>query len=406
MAVLAVVAAGCSGERPFLEDGSAAADSDLVQSGGGHADAPEEVIPPRTYLGNPFSGDSLANLDVGGAQDTKVAYRFLAQRSGTIASIRPFLVANTSRLGYAAGTGGTVEVTVVADDGTGLPDETQVLAQGSLIMDLVDGGLREPDSTEEKRRQNFPAIPLQGQPVVAGQTYHVVFTQIDEDPVSNYVGLDLLYQHTTQLGPRPPIESWGVTISEKGGAWQEFTTRFGDQLYTPIMAVRMADGYAFGNGYIETFSGEESYRPVDGEASVQVSFTAPEPFDAASFWLRARRVSSQGTVVAELVGSDGTAASAEIPTAAFAATDMSWLEWPWEISFSPEVDYTLTLRGVDGGAIALHPLREGTTYNFEPGSLFGGISRPSDGAGGYAGWHKELSDVTFVEADIMMAWTL
>ena len=85
---------------------------------------------------------------------------------------------------------------------------------------------------------------------------------------------------------------------------------------------------------------------------------------------------------------------------------MGWVEWPWKRAFSAEVEYVLTLSGTQGGTFSLYPLREGDVYNYESGSFFGGISRPSDGNGGYAGWHKEQTDRSFTSADIMMAWTL
>lgn len=406
---LVVVLAGCSGERPHLGEGEGPAGDEVtignVSSGGGMADSPAEVIPVRSWFGLPFSGDSLANLDVGGPDHTRVAYRFQAERSGVIESVRPFIVVNTSRQGYAAGTGGTVQVSVVADDGTGLPVLDQVLARGQLEMDLIDGALPEPADTAEKRRQNFAAIPIGGQPVVAGQTYHVVFEQIDADPVANYVGLDLLYQHTTQLGPRPSIDHWGVTIDENGNGWTEYTTRFGDQLYSPIMAIKMTDGFAYGNGYIETFSGSESFRPIDEESSIQVTFEPAEAFEAQQFWLRAIRTGDSGAMSLTLDGDDGTTAAIDVPATTFDPEDMTWIEVPWPVTLNPGVTYQLTLTGADGGAFAVHPLREGTTYAFEPGSLFGGVSRPSDGNGGYAGWHKDRSEDSFIEADLMMAWT-
>ena len=216
VAVLLVVA-GCSSDAGDERGGASAVPNDgpIVASGGAHDDAPDESIPQQRYLGTPFSGDSLANLDVGGPDDGSVAYRFLAERSGTVSAVRPYIVVNTSREGYAAGTGGTVRVSLVADDGAGLPAEDEVLAVGEIEMALVDGKLPPPADTEEKRAQNYPSIPLGGQPIVAGQTYHLVFEQVDPDPVANYVGLDLLYQTTPELGPRPSAEEWGVSIATR-----------------------------------------------------------------------------------------------------------------------------------------------------------------------------------------------
>jgi hypothetical protein len=410
LAVAVLALAACSGETEFESDSGqaplTAPIDDGVEAGDAQAAASAESIPLRSYLGNPFSGDSLANLDVGGPAESSVAYRFVAERSGRIESLRPYIVVNTSRLGYAAGTGGIVQLSVVADDGQGLPDQQQVLATGSITMDLIDGHLPPPADTDEKRAQNFSAIPMAGEPLVAGQTYHVIFEQLDPDPVSNYVGLDLMYQWNTQLGPRAPVSSWGLTVRENDDPWQEFTERFGEQLYTPIMSIRMEDGYVFGNGYLEPFPEPESYRPIDDSSSIQVTFTTDDRFTASTWWLRALRTSDQGVLRASLEGSDGSDQTIDVPVSEFPAEEMRWIEWPWEFTFVSDVEYVLTLTGVEGGALSLFPLREGTLYNFEAGSVFGGVSRPSNDDGGYEGWHKDRNDDIFTRADIMMAWTL
>jgi hypothetical protein len=404
LAVIALLAASCGGTAGSGDAGAGGTvfSEDLAAS----SDEPiDGSAPLQTVLGNPFSGDTLANLDVGGVDGTSVSYRFLAEASGRVASVRPFIVVDTSREGYAAGTGGTVSLSLVADDGTGLPALDQVLATGQIVMDLVDGRLPEPADTEEKRRQNFSAIALDGEPVTAGELYHIVFEQVDPDPVNNYVGLDLLYQTSTELGPRPSIEDWGVTIRYSDTDWQEFTTRFGEQLYTPIMSIAMEDGYVYGNGYIEPFPEEESYRPVNEAASIRVDFTPVVDFEASEWWIRALRTSDGGLLRAHLMGTDGTDEVLEIPAEQFSTDTMRWVSQPWAREFSAGVDYVLTLSGADGGAFTLFPLREGADYNYEPGSYFNGISRPSDGEGGYQGWHKGETDASFVNADVMMAWT-
>ncbi|MGI9611454.1 MAG: hypothetical protein ACR2QO_00995, partial [Acidimicrobiales bacterium] len=346
----------------------------------------------------------LANLDVGGVDNARVAYRFLAERSGTVAAVRPFIVVNTERLGYAAGTGGTVRVSLVADDGAGLPVEDQILAVGEIDMDLVDGQLPSPAGTAEKREQNYPSIPLGGQPIVAGQTYHMVFEQVDEDPVENYVGLDLLYQTTTDLGPRPPVEHWGLSVREEAGGWEEFTLTTGPKLYTPIVTIRLEDGYIFGNGYIEPFPEEGSYRPVDASNSIEVAFELDEAFESRQWWLRARAESGDGSLRVELTGDDGTSEVIEVAATEFVVGEMTWTSVPWERDFEPNVGYRLTLSVLDGGALSLFPLRQGTAYGYEAG-FFGGVSRPRNAEGELEGWHKDRSEISFDEADIMMAWT-
>src|SRR4029077_21114340 len=62
-----------------------------------------------------LGADSLANTVVGGPYGNIVSYRFRVGHSGSLQQIHVYLIL---RAGYAAGTGGKLQVTVNADDGT------------------------------------------------------------------------------------------------------------------------------------------------------------------------------------------------------------------------------------------------------------------------------------------------
>ncbi len=365
------------------------------------SDGPYEL----DYVGIPFGADTLANIDIGGPDELRVSYRFRARFSGEVQSVRPFIIANTERPGYASGSGGVIGVQIVADDGEGLPNLDVVLGSGSKVMDLRDGYL-EDEVFDVKADQLFSAIAIDD-PVAlaAGSIYHVVFENLDADPERNYSGLDLLYQLNTELGPRPDPLEWGVTLSEEGQPWSDYTFRFGEELYTPVLSILMADGSSFGNGYINTQDGPESFRTVDDAGAIEVApIQVHAPFTSSSWWLRAQRDSGEGAIRAVLTGSDGSTTETLVDVERFPTDRMGWVEVDWSVTFQPEVTYRLLLTSAEGGSLSMHPTREGTIYGFEAGSLFGAVSRPIRN-GEPEGWHRGENDDAYVYNDVMTAWT-
>ena len=74
--------------------------------------------------GASLGSDGLANTPLG-PSGCMISYRFLAKHSGVLQQIRIYLIPD--HIGYAAGTGGTINVTLHTDDGTS-PVAMQVAA--------------------------------------------------------------------------------------------------------------------------------------------------------------------------------------------------------------------------------------------------------------------------------------
>jgi hypothetical protein len=83
-------------------------------------DIPIRPVLPLTsfYYGPGVSADALANTVLGGPSLNSVSYRFQAKHASTLDAIRVFFIWSLVKSGYQAGQGGTVQVDLLADDGS------------------------------------------------------------------------------------------------------------------------------------------------------------------------------------------------------------------------------------------------------------------------------------------------
>ena len=280
---LAIVAGACasdSSDDPALAPSEAElvdSETDLAGPGlpnDGAAAVSNEPEPSDPY-GIPWSSRALQNH---GIREEQIAFRFAAQRTGTMVSVRPYIAINKSRDGYAAGNGGQLQVQIVADDGTGAPDMDQVLATSTTpaVYGLEGGSL--PGRTVELAREvEFQAMTLdQPVPIIEGERYHAVFSNVDPDPFTNWVSVQGLWDDTSiPAATRPSFQDWGI-LRREGGDWEDQTLdrpfdRFPNNIQTPILSIVMDDGVAFGNGYMEVWV--SATRPVTGSQRVRQTMT-------------------------------------------------------------------------------------------------------------------------------------
>ena len=122
----------------------------------------------------------LGNIPLGGPHGRWASDRFVNTHTGTLESIRIYLMWDAKRKGYHGGTGGTVVVEVQSDDGTANhhPSGT-TLASTSIAHPLQVG--------------NFPTLKFMSPASLdSGNIYDLVFTNADPNPVENYGSLNSL----------------------------------------------------------------------------------------------------------------------------------------------------------------------------------------------------------------------
>jgi hypothetical protein len=255
------------------------------------ANSPTDTSKPWTpnWIGLPWSGDSLSRMQATAHSD--VDYVFTATETSTLVSIAPWIVANNpTRYApcpatvnedncYSAGHGGTVRVDVYADDpATNLPTGPS-LGGHTWARPMVNGAIQLEGNFEGSW---FGPLALTPAPnVVAGRTYHAVWTNPDpEAAAGNFYGLNFLSTRAILSGdlharaqmPIVPHVRWDARFRARkssispehftNNVWRScgaaqavaknadcWATQDGWYRQTPIVQYTYGNGKESGNGY-------------------------------------------------------------------------------------------------------------------------------------------------------------
>lgn len=174
----------------------------------------------------------LNNILIGGPENHQVAIGFRAKFSSPLAGVRFYTInqnhADTRPPGYAGGSGGRMKYEIW-DDGGGKPGRP--LAGGVPSLD--------PQYTMYVNVGGFPLVVFPTFPVLtSGKWYYFVITNIDADPVHNYISADFLISKT---GTNPDPDS--KVLYSTNGIW----TVYGSLMASPFGAF-YANGELQGNG--------------------------------------------------------------------------------------------------------------------------------------------------------------
>jgi hypothetical protein len=234
--------------------------------------------------GSAIGMDSLNNTQVGGPHRIATSYRFRASTSASLKSIRVYVIGPTHS-GYGAGTGGTWRVSVQADNGA-----SNHAPSGTILA-----------TTNFKPVDNFPVIAWRSPAILtAGRLYHVVFENIDPDPVANFASLDgvFMYQPTSPRQPAFSNVNWGQPMRLGSGAWADLSNT------VPIMQLNYSNGAAAGLGYMEVWV--RSYKSISGAAMAREAFTVRgSSRSVSSFSVRLMRISGSSPLTVSLKNSGG-----------------------------------------------------------------------------------------------------
>jgi hypothetical protein len=356
-----------------------------------------EPAAPAVY-GIPWNADSLSNLDIGWHVDG-VAIRFRAQHSGAVTQAKFFLVfakIEPDHQGYASGTGGTVHVDLQADDGT--PQHRparQVLASAPTITDPFNQSPTDPvwGSHSNRGKHNaencgasFRVVTFEKPAaVVAGQWYHLVFTNTDPDPVNNYVGLDNLRSAnpTTPIQPGASDADLAILWKPHGQPWQL------NPRNSPIFEVRWADGFKQGVGYIDVMA--SSRRAIAGAAQVREVITVSGGDRTVSrVAVHLRSTGKPGPLTVTLEEADGRAiARTAIPVSAVGGTE-NWAAaaFATKVVLRKNHTYHVVLSAPAGDAYEICPLQKGLSRGFSDATCFpDGYAQFADG-NAWQGWRE------------------
>jgi hypothetical protein len=336
----------------------------------------------RTQSAGSFvQADALGNTVIGGSDRTSLSFRFRATWTGSVVAIRCYVIKNVNgRTGYSGGSGGTMRVALESDSGG---------------RRHVPSGKRLASATfRPAERGFFPEVRFdKAAHVVAGRLYHVVFSNIDSDPSSNYVSINSLYSDSRLgRGPRVP-DDLAVLEGDRGGGGATFWSlrRSGPrEYYLPILDVVGGDGQHLGNGYMEVWDP----KPIGGDAMVRqlLRTRGSKATRVDGVWLRVRRDDGSGDGLTVSLGraSGDAIASATVDPGRVPTSAPGWVHVRFSkpASLPAGAELALTLSASGRSSYEAFPMRKGTSYGFDRTTIFdAGYAQFNDGDG-WVGWDQ------------------
>lgn len=380
---------GGGGDQPASTARTSASNTRVVPvtDEGLTADSPDFQ---RLYGPGVFNINALANTVVGTYESSErlVANRFLATVSAPLVHARILFV--TGR-GYSGGTGGTIRVSLHADDGSArhLPALDTELASTTVVPTRRNGSNSFP---QEIRFEQPPALQ-------AGQLYHLVFRNVDPDPAANFVSVD--HAATISANGRPArwlnTRDWSVEYATRPAGsqgafeWRNLTRQGSDNgtatnHFSPIMELGYGNGQVQGVGDMESGSVvPERIHTIDAGAPVRERFS-PTTSRTISGLSLAAATTTGGSLQWRLKQGDTELAAGQIEQPApnyrvmkmktgadgrtednVDVTSMHWYDvaLPTDIRLDAGKVYDLELTPAGNSRWVLAPHRNGQFYSFK-----------------------------------------
>jgi len=337
----------------------------------------------RGIYGTGIGYDTKANLWIGGSDRQKVAIRFKATTTSTLKSVR---FVQRGGAGYSRGTGGTMTLSVRADDGTGRPSATS-LAQRSYAPGNPGGHWEKFDPVA------FPTPAT----LIAGRIYYIVFTNAS---TSNYISVNSVYVYNAPAAaaPRQPMFSdseYGLMYTS--GSWGALARG-----YTPVVDLAYTNGVHDGQSYYEAMI--DRYATISGASKM-----ARERFTVSggtrtvgSASLRLRRSGGTSPLRITLETSAGSAIeSVTVPAASIPISapggDNGGAVWVTAKFSSPRVllngsSYNLRISTASGTTYTTFPIRAGTDKGIGTFAFSGGTGQSTTNGSSWTdlyAWSKQ-----------------
>jgi len=342
------------------------------------------AAPAPPFYGSALNADALANTPVGTAHDIQVSYRIRASHGGALKAVRPFFIWSYDKPGYQSRHGGTILVQIQSDDGS-----AQHLPSGAVLASTVA------THPVDDRVGYFPSLSFAQPPQLqAGTLYHVVFSNIDPDPVNNWVCLDSAYMDHASSPMQPTVADTDLaTLWRVGsaGAWAPRRAK-ATESFTPILELDYADGASQGQGYMEFWIGNP--KTISGAKAVRQTFTATgRDRQVSGVAVRAKWLSGGGPLTLRLEQADGTVLGQGVVTGLPVTPGFGGASWARVTFAAPALltrgrAYNLVLSAPAGTVYQVCAMRKGTDKGFKATTLFpDGHAQFNDGTG-WTGWDQ------------------
>jgi len=332
-----------------------------------------------SFYGSGINADQLSNQAIGpGGYYT--SYRFRAVTSSTISGVR--LYVKTGPNGYSAGTGGTWLIRLETDDNT-----SNHFPSGQVLASAKLGNLF-----------NVGALPLisfsSPATVTAGQLYHVVVSNIDSSPNSNYVSINDLVTFSHPVPAQPTISNTDWSMLLNTGSWKVSAGQ------TPIMEVNYGNGAAQGQGYVDSWQGAP--KTISGSSTVRELFTVSGSNRTAStLSLRLQRASGSSNLTVTLADSAGNVIERDsIPASSYGTGSANWatVTFSSKRTLTAGQAYQIILSTPSDTSYTTWGIQKGANYGFHRMTYFpDGYAQYNTGSGwiGMFGSGRTDADIQF-----------
>jgi hypothetical protein len=341
-----------------------------------------------------LGADGLANTRLG-PEGCMISYRFLADHSGYLAQVRVYLIPDHT--GYAAGTGGTIHVTLNSDDGTSSHHPTSTVLATHLITNI----LSLPSPSRYFYLVKFSSPPA----ITAGHLYHLVFKNVDKYPTVNYLSVDDLYHSVPTTPSQPTISdtNLAVLMSAEGGAWKP---RPG---FTPIYELDFTNGASEGVGYMEGWVGAP--RPISGTHAVRETFTVSANVKVSAAAIRVSRIKGNDPLVVRLENANGALVhEGSIPAVDIPVTSAGspvWAKLPFGATYTLLAGHTyhLDFEATSTSLYEAFPVRKGFKYGFRATTYFPYGYAQFNSNGSWFGW-TQWGQTNRTDGDLQFYFTV
>ena len=338
------------------------------------------LIATPQYLGSGLSADALSNTRIGGPYQTTTSFGFRATHSGLLASVRLYVIWSNSSSGYNGGTGGSLLVRIQPDDGT-----SRHRPSGQTLASYTH--------TDPMNKGSFPLLtfpsPVQ---LRKGTIYHVVITNPDADPATNYVSVNSLWMRKGLIPCQPTLvdSDWFQLLGSRTNpaSWTNISTGQSDS-FTPILALNYMDGFSDGVGYMEVWT--ENPKVVSGTSAVRQLFTMTAADQSvAQVSVRLKRRSGTDSLIAQIQTAAGVTVARGALASSKVGTAYSWVTIPMGNKLlGGGQKYMLEFRSAATSTYDLYPIRKGSgsSVEFKPALFIEGYAQFTTG-GAWRGWDQ------------------
>jgi hypothetical protein len=295
-------------------------------------------VPPPIY-GNGWQAfeEGLENLRVG-PDGPKFDIRFRAEQNDKVKSATIFIKTGS---GYSGGNGGTLRLSLQTDDGS--------------ANHFPTGNEMDSSSFATQNQDSLHEFPFSGSAsLTAGTLYHIVVTNTDSSPNSNFVSMNNMW-NSAGANPYYSFTDWAVL-------WMQSSTWSLKTNSTPICAIKYAGGTSQGNGYVDSPSISELFN-IQGSNTVGENFTvsgSDKVVSSVHFHIRAS--GAPGPLTVTLYSGSTVVERGTIPASAVTASTVyayATYNFTQPRTLSKGSSYLIELSSSGSGSYQTHPMIKG-----------------------------------------------